>query len=83
MIHNVMKGISCMLVDVIRETLARCDYRECDVVCNDYLNAVSHECPIVFHNEQYELLWHSLFKICSNTEEIMENNNLSYSKSWR
>ena len=69
MIHNVMKGISCMLVDVIRETLARCDYRECDVVCNDYLNAVSHECPVVFHNEQYELLWHSLFKICNDIGE--------------
>ena len=71
----MIKAFSCMLVDVMRDTLARCDYRECDVVCNDYLNAVANECPVVFHNEQYELLWHTLFKICS---EIGEQNSPFY-----
>lgn len=69
MIHNVMKGFSCMLVDVIRETLSRCDYRDCDEVCMDYLTEVSYGCPVVFHNEQYTLLWNSLFKICSEIGE--------------
>ena len=62
-------SINCFLVDVIRLTLASCDYRDCDEVCYDYLNEVSHTCPIVFHNEQYTLLWNSLFRICSDIDK--------------
>jgi len=61
--------ISCMLVDVIKTTLAICDYKFCDEACYDYLMEVSYGCPVVFHNEQYTLLWNSLFRICSEMDE--------------
>ena len=60
-----------MLVDVINNTLATCDWRNCDQACYDYLMEISYGCPVVFHNEQYTLLWNSLFRICN---EIPENN---------
>ena len=58
--------ISCLLTDVIKYTLASCDYRECDEKCYDYLMAVSYECPVVFHNEVYLELWNTLFQTCIN-----------------
>lgn len=74
-VKNSVKDISCMLVDVIRDTLTRCDYRECDVVCNDYLMAVSHDCPRVFNNEQYTLVWNTLYTLCN---EIGEQSRMFY-----
>ena len=66
----MMKNISCMLVDVIKTTLASCDYHNCTEICTDYLMHVSNECPVVFHNETYLLLWNTLFNICFNNETI-------------
>jgi hypothetical protein len=61
--------MSCIITDVIRSTLAICDYRNCDEKCFDYLLDVSYDCPVVFHNEQYTLLWNSLFRICNEIGE--------------
>ena len=65
----MMKNLTCFLVDVVKNTLATCDYRDCDQRCIDYLVEVSYGCPVVFHNEQYTLLWNSLFRICSEIGE--------------
>ena len=69
MIKPLSEHISCMLVDVIKYTLSACDYRNCDERCFDYLLEVSNECPVVFHNQQYTLLWNSLFRICNEIGE--------------
>ena len=61
----ILQKVSCYLLDVIRETLARCDYRDCNEKCVDYLIAVSRECPHVFNNDRYLELWNSLFDICA------------------
>jgi hypothetical protein len=61
--------ISCMLVDVMRQTLATCDYRECDEKCTDYLMEVGLYCPVVFNNEQYASLWNTLYTICNEIGE--------------
>ena len=66
MLQEKLSEFSCMLVDVIRYTFTSCDFRNCDEKCMDYLMEVSHECPVVFHNEQYLLLWNTLFKICND-----------------
>ena len=58
-----------MLIDVIRLTLASCDYRDCNEVCMDYLMEVSQECPVVFNNERYLELWNTLFHICVDIGE--------------
>ena len=65
----MIKNITCFLVDVINNTLASCDYRECDVQCNDYLMAVQTQCPVVFNNEMYKKLWRTLYKICNDIGE--------------
>ena len=67
----MIKPFSCMLVDVIKLTLASCDYRNCTQLCIDYLMHVGNECPVVFHNETYTLLWNTLFGICNNSTEII------------
>ena len=59
-----IEEISCMIIDVIKDTLASCDYQNCSDTCFEYLLEVSKECQIVFHNERYEELWHSLIHIC-------------------
>jgi hypothetical protein len=56
---------SCMLIDVINDTLAACDYRDCNQVCMNYLMYVSSKCPHVFNNERYLELWNTLFDICA------------------
>jgi len=63
----MIEKISCMLTDVIRYTLASCDYRECNKLCIDYLLQVLTYCPHVFNNERYTQLWSTLFNLC---EEI-------------
>ena len=69
MIKPVLDKISCMLVDVINETLGSCDYRDCNEICSDYLMSVAYQCPVVFHNEMYERLWNTLFSICNEISE--------------
>jgi hypothetical protein len=60
---------SCLIVDVIRETLASCDYNDCSDVCFQYLLEVGSECQVVFHNLRYEELWSSLIHICLDQGE--------------
>ena len=60
----MIQVISCYLTDVIMNTLAACDYNECDDVCKDYLLYVEDNCPVVFNNLEYESLWYTLFRIC-------------------
>jgi hypothetical protein len=62
----ILPKISCFLLDVIRETLASCDYRDCNEKCLDYLIVVSGECPHVFNNDRYLELWNTLFTICED-----------------
>jgi hypothetical protein len=62
----ILPKISCFLLDVIRETLASCDYRDCNEKCLDYLIVVSGECPHVFNNDRYLELWNTLFAICED-----------------
>jgi len=57
--------IDCMLTDVIRLTLASCDYNECNKICYDYLMLVGQECPRIFNNEEFSNLWNTLYNICS------------------
>ena len=61
MIHNV----SCMLIDVINNTLATCNYKACSIECVNYLIEVVNQCPRVFNNETYTQLWLTLFNLCS------------------
>ena len=56
--------ISCILSDIIRLTLATCSYQDCNKVCWDYLIAVGDYCPKVFNNDEYLLLWETLFNQC-------------------
>ena len=65
----MIKQISCMLIDVINNTLASCDYRDCNEICMDYLMHVANECPVVFNNERYLVLWNTLFQICVDIGE--------------
>jgi hypothetical protein len=69
MIVGSLGKISCMLVDVIKETMASCDYRNCDEICYDYLMDVASNCDVVFHNQVYSELWNTLFKICDDIGE--------------
>jgi hypothetical protein len=57
--------IDCIITDVIRVTLATCDYSACNKMCYDYLILVSQECPRIFNNEVYNNLWETLYNICS------------------
>jgi len=74
MIHSInpngaIQHISCMIVDVIKQTLSTCDYRDCNEICIDYLMEVSNQCPVVFNNEGYLALWNTLFQICNDIGE--------------
>ena len=62
--NGLIQVFNCMLVDVIRTTMAVCDYSDCTDDCRNYLLQVSTECPVVFHDEVYLELWNSLIKIC-------------------
>ena len=62
MIHNV----SCMLIDVINNTLATCNYENCTKECMNYLIEVVNQCPHVFNNETYTQLWLTLYRICGH-----------------
>jgi hypothetical protein len=65
----MIQQISCMLTDVIRSTLASCDYRDCSQSCLDYLNQVGLYCSAVFNNEVYAELWRTLKGICESINE--------------
>jgi len=56
--------MNCMLTDVMRTTLAICDYTNCTNDCRNYLLEISELCPVVFNNEVYLNLWNTLIKIC-------------------
>ncbi len=58
------EDISCMMIDVIKDTLDTCDWQECSEMCRTYLWQVAFECPVVFHNETYKSLWDTLIHIC-------------------
>ena len=60
--------ISCLITDVIRDTLSTCDYRDCNEICNDYLMEVSHKNPIN-NNEDYLEFWNTLLKFCNDIGE--------------
>lgn len=60
---------SCMLIDVINDTLAACDYRNCNKICMTYLMSIVKECPDVFNHDRYLELWRSLFEICASIGE--------------
>ena len=53
----MIEKISCMLTDVIRFTLASCDYRDCNQICINYLLQVGTHCPHV---------WNTLFNLCED-----------------
>ncbi len=57
-------GLSCMFVDVLRETLYTCSWNDCSEVCQQYLLQVAYECPEVFNKDVYTSLWNSLVNIC-------------------
>ena len=73
---------NCLITDIIKITLASCDYSSCTQVCMDYLMYVGYNCPVVFNNDVYLELWYSLYDICINTDGIVvidkfkENNNI-------
>lgn len=56
--------MNCMLVDVIQNTLANCNYTQCSAECANFLFNISFNCPVVFHNAKYLELWNSLIHIC-------------------
>ncbi len=60
----MIDNFSCMLIDVIKNTLDTCKWNDCDGLCRDYLWTVAFECPTVFNNETYESLWKTLIHIC-------------------
>ena len=49
----MISEISCMIIDVISNTLASCDYKDCNEICTDYLMDVANNCPVVFNNETF------------------------------
>ena len=61
MIHN----ISCMLIEVINNTLSTCNYKNCSNECINYLIEVVNECPRFFNNETYTHLWLTLYNLCN------------------
>ena len=59
--------MDCMLVDVIKLTLASCDYTKCSSLCYEYLMNVGLDCPNVFSNQEYADLWRTLWSICAES----------------
>jgi len=55
---------NCLLTDVIKNTLAGCDYTKCSEYCMEYLFDVADNCEVVFHNGEYLRLWNTLISIC-------------------
>lgn len=60
----ILSNVSCLITDIIRTTLASCDYTNCNKICYEYLWTISNECPHVFNNEKYVELWNTLFHNC-------------------
>ena len=56
--------ISCLITDIIRNTLSICDYENCNHICSQYLLNVAGNCANIFNNEQYLELWNTLINIC-------------------
>ena len=56
--------ISCMFIDVLKETLYTCSWEDCTEDCQQYLLQVVYECPEVFDKDNYISLWKSLVHIC-------------------
>lgn len=57
--------MSCMIVTVIKTTLAACDFTKCNQFCMNYLLQVSTQCPRIFNNQEYLNVWNSIFDICA------------------
>ena len=56
--------LSCMFIDVLKETLDTCSWEECSETCQQYLFQVAYECPEVFNKDVYTSLWNSLVQVC-------------------
>ena len=69
MIKPLANKISCLLTDVIRLTLASCDYRDCNEICQDNLMEVAKESNSFFNNKIYGRIWNNLYKICNEIGE--------------
>ena len=67
----MIQNISCLLTDVIRLTLATCDYRNCSDTCLNYLLYVGYNCSTIFNNEKYGELWNTLFDICEKDSSVL------------
>jgi hypothetical protein len=62
--------MNCFLTDVVKNTLASCDYTSCNQICMNYIMNVAYQCPVVFNNDVYKQLWYSLYDICSSNTEL-------------
>ena len=58
------ESFDCMIISVIKTTLAICNYTLCSDECMEYLLNVGNNCPVVFHNEVYLELWQTLIHQC-------------------
>ena len=56
--------ISCLIIDIIRNTLTICNYQNCNHNCSQYLLDVAGNCSSIFNNQQYLELWNTLINIC-------------------
>ena len=56
--------ISCIISDIIRNTLTICNYQNCNHNCSQYLLDVAGNCLSIFNNQQYLELWNTLINIC-------------------
>ena len=65
----MIEPFSCFIIDVIKNTLAMCDYRLCTDTCTKYLWEVASECPVVFNNDMYNRLWTTLFTLCFSEQK--------------
>ena len=55
---------SCLITDIIKNTLSICNYQNCNHTCSQYLLDVAGNCDNVFNNEHYLQLWNTLINIC-------------------
>ena len=55
---------SCLITDIIKNTLSICNYQNCNHTCSQYLLNVAGNCDNVFNNEHYLQLWNTLINIC-------------------
>ena len=56
--------ISCLITDIIRNTLTICNYENCNHTYSQYLLDVAGNCGNIFNNQQYLELWNTLINIC-------------------